>query len=42
MKSLQFYENYLTLFCQEKKQTLHIHSEQRMAKYPGDWNNYLA
>jgi hypothetical protein len=46
MKSLEFYDNYITLFCLEKTNFLtvlyYIKSEPCMADYPKWLNNYLV
>ncbi len=42
MKSLEIYENYITLFCLEKKNFLAILTQNyawHITK--SDWNNYL-
>jgi hypothetical protein len=43
MKSLEIYENYITLFCLENilfYNTYYINSEPCMAYSQSDWNNY--
>ncbi len=44
MKSLEFNENYIPLFCLEKKTfwQYYINSEPSMEYYPSGWNNYLV
>ncbi len=43
MESMEFYENYITLFCLEKKLTFweyNINSEPCIAYYQSVWINY--